>query len=267
MSWLGGAGGGGAVAPGPGPAARRERAVRWREPAARPARRARRGGPENPPEARPRALPDRRRSRAGSMSTTPRPTRSPPGAVKEDPLKIGGLFYTRGFLTALQNQPFNRSPVSFPTLVDVYLDARPHGPLRAFVLGRLTLRPVHRDTVGGTALPGVPRRRRRATRRWCWTRRGSPSTSPGRVFVTVGRQHVKWGVARFFTPTDFLASQPRRPARAVRRAARGDHGPRADPLGERGLELHRGGALRAHPERRRRVLGERRRWRTPATRA
>jgi len=31
------------------------------------------------------------------------------------------------------------------------------------------------------------------------------------AFVTVGRQHVKWGVARFFSPTDFLASQPRDP--------------------------------------------------------
>ena len=31
------------------------------------------------------------------------------------------------------------------------------------------------------------------------------------VFLTVGRQHVKWGVGALSTPTDFLASAPRDP--------------------------------------------------------
>src|SRR5262249_40223855 len=43
------------------------------------------------------------------------------GRVKENPLSIGGLFYTRGFLSVAQDQPFNQSRVSLPTLVDVYL--------------------------------------------------------------------------------------------------------------------------------------------------
>ena len=131
--------------------------------------------------------------------------------MQEDPLKIGGLFYTRIFLTALQNQPFNQSTLSFPTLVDVYLDARPMDRLRAFVLGRLTYDPFFAVTVGGTALPGVP----------ASTLPSNPAVVLDQawlafdighvVFLTVGRQHVKWGVARFFSPTDFLASQPRDP--------------------------------------------------------
>ena len=31
------------------------------------------------------------------------------------------------------------------------------------------------------------------------------------VFVTAGRQHVKWGVGRFWNPTDFLHRAPRDP--------------------------------------------------------
>jgi len=31
------------------------------------------------------------------------------------------------------------------------------------------------------------------------------------VFVTAGRQHVRWGTARFWTPTDFLHIQHRNP--------------------------------------------------------
>jgi hypothetical protein len=34
------------------------------------------------------------------------------------------------------------------------------------------------------------------------------------VFVTAGRQHVKWGTARFWTPTDFLHPQARNPIAA-----------------------------------------------------
>src|SRR5262249_58494850 len=78
------------------------------------------------------------------------------GRVKEDALKIGGLFYSRAFLSVAQDQPFNQSRVSLPTLVDVYLDARPTDRLRAFVLGRMTYDPFLSATVGATPLPGLP---------------------------------------------------------------------------------------------------------------
>ena len=133
------------------------------------------------------------------------------GRVQEDPLKIGGLFYTRIFLTALQNQPFDQSTLSFPTLVDVYLDARPTDRLRAFVLGRLTYDPFFAVTVGGTALPGVPASTVPSNPAVVLDQAWLAFDIGHAVFLTVGRQHVKWGVARFFSPTDFLASQPRDP--------------------------------------------------------
>ncbi len=167
------------------------------------------------------SLPDEHRGSTGPAGTAAQESRGldestsadafATGRVKEDPLKIGGLFYTRALLTVKQDQPFNQSRFSLPTLVDVYLDARPTDQLRAFVLGRMTYDPFQSTTVGGTAVPGVSS--------------SSTSDNPAvyldqawlafdiarSVFVTVGRQHVKWGVGRFFSPTDFLASQPRDP--------------------------------------------------------
>jgi hypothetical protein len=133
------------------------------------------------------------------------------GRVKEDPLKIGGLFYTRAFLSVSQDQPFNQSRVSLPTLVDVYLDARPTDRLRAFVLGRMTYDPFLSATVGGTALPGIPASTTASNPAVLLDQAWLSFDIARSVFVTVGRQHVKWGVARFFSPTDFLASQPRDP--------------------------------------------------------
>src|SRR5262249_50829940 len=72
------------------------------------------------------------------LDESPSPDAFATGRVKENPLSIGGLFYLRGFLSVAQDQPFNQSRVSLPTLVDVYLDARPTDRLRAFVLGRMT---------------------------------------------------------------------------------------------------------------------------------
>ncbi|MGZ5958208.1 MAG: hypothetical protein ACXWLI_07310 [Myxococcaceae bacterium] len=145
------------------------------------------------------------------LDTAPSSDAFAAGRVQEDPLRIGGLFYTRLFLTTLQNQPFNQSTVSFPTLVDVYLDARPMDRLRAFVLGRLTYDPFFAVTVGGTALPGVPASTTVSNPAVVLDQAWLAFDIGHAVFLTVGRQHVKWGVARFFTPTDFLASQPRDP--------------------------------------------------------
>lgn len=133
------------------------------------------------------------------------------GRVQEDPLKIGGLFYTRAFLQVSQDQPFGESRMSAPTLVDAYLDVRPTERLRAFVLGRLTYDPFLSATVGGTALPGVPASTTASNPAVLLDQAWLGFDIAHSVFVTVGRQHVKWGVARFFSPTDFLASQPRDP--------------------------------------------------------
>jgi len=110
-----------------------------------------------------------------------------------------------------QDQPFDQSRFSLPTLVDVYLDARPTDQLRAFVLGRMTYDPFFSTTVGATPLPGIPATTTASNPAVLLDQAWLSFDIARSVFVTVGRQHVKWGVARFFSPTDFLASQPRDP--------------------------------------------------------
>jgi hypothetical protein len=139
----------------------------------------------------------------------------------EDPLDIGGLFYQRFAATNRQHTPFDDTTFSAPTLVDVYLDARPSDRLRAMVLARLQYDPTlgassanaplgnaaddDPATSGSTSsalfsLLGQPRDNPSVVLDQLWLRFDLLRT----VFVTAGKQHVKWGAGRFWNPTDFL---------------------------------------------------------------
>ncbi len=139
------------------------------------------------------------------------------GLVKEDALRIGGQFYIRALTTISQDQPFGKSSFNVPTLVDVYLDARPTDRLRAFVLGRLAYDPFLSGntflTGSSVSGPGVSVS--------ALTQVSNPAVYLDQAwlafdiartaFVTAGVQHVKWGTGQYFNPDDFLASQPRDP--------------------------------------------------------
>jgi len=150
----------------------------------------------------------------------------------EDPLKIGGQIYLRALYSRPGTTAINTSAdsamltksltTSMPSLVDAYFDARPNDRVRGFVLGRLafdsTLASSAPTFPGGTAvmaavplLSGAARTRGPTTLLdQLWLRFDILHT----VFVTAGRQHVKWGTARFWTPTDFLHPQARNPIAA-----------------------------------------------------
>lgn len=172
------------------------------------------GGPE------PASQPASQESAAGALQPASAQSHSPldepptqdgflSGRIKEDQLKIGGKFYTRAYTAISAEQAFEKSRFSVPMLVDVYLDARPIDRLRAQVLGRLQYDPFL-STNNGISVPGT-------------TTQAPANPAVGldqawlafdiahHVFITAGRQHVKWGTARFFNPTDFLAAQFRDP--------------------------------------------------------
>jgi hypothetical protein len=146
----------------------------------------------------------------------PAPSGSLISREREDWLKIGGLLQMRGEASAYQDAAPRNWPFSSPNLLDLYLDARPNDRVRGFVLGRMSWDPTVRSSgasgslsagaeTGGTSgaggFGGV-----------------STTANPGalldqmwvnfdvehRAFVTAGRQHVKWGVGRFWNPTDYL---------------------------------------------------------------
>jgi hypothetical protein len=144
-------------------------------------------------------------------------------SAPEDPLRIGGLVYLR----ARSAHPAGGDPgqwsISAPNLVDTYLDARPNDRVRAFILGRMFFDPTRAANgatpmgppgSGGASTPSPPAG-------------GGPGRPSGPevaldqlwvrfdlgrvVFVTAGKQHVRWGTGRVWNPTDFLHVQPRDP--------------------------------------------------------
>lgn len=141
----------------------------------------------------------------------------------DDPLRIGGLFYFRTIVSYAENEQFKNVGFSSPTLVDAYFDGRPTDRIRAFVSGRLTYDPSidtanatvqnALDPEGGVSQAGQSLfggqevENPRVLLDQVWLR----FDIARQVFLTVGKQHVKWGTSRFWNPTDFLSPQRRNP--------------------------------------------------------
>jgi hypothetical protein len=135
----------------------------------------------------------------------------------DDPLKIGGQFYLRAIAQGSQGVSFGNTTFSSPTLVDGYFDARPSDRLRGMVVGRLSFDPTQSNQTasffgpnpsdGSTSNPGATRPNPSVLLDQAWLRFDIART----VFVTAGKQHVKWGTSRFWNPTDFLSPQRRDP--------------------------------------------------------
>ena len=128
-----------------------------------------------------------------------------PLEAPDKPLQVGGMIYVRSNLAAREGASPNHYTLNGPTLIDGYLDARPSDRLRGFVLGRLLFDPTQgsraENAVGGITLPAA-------------TTTSNPQVLLDQywlqfdldrvAFVTVGRQHDKWGVGHFWNPTDYL---------------------------------------------------------------
>jgi hypothetical protein len=146
-----------------------------------------------------------------------------------DPLKLGGMFYLRTLSSARQGDTPDNWSLSAPALLDAYMDARPNERVRGFVLARMTFDPTLPATTTTTAAQGgmvgndsgsgamgtadlsslFAGRNRGPTvlLDQMWLRFDIDHT----VFVTAGKQHVRWGTARFWTPADYLHVRRRNP--------------------------------------------------------
>ena len=182
--------------------------------------------PEQPPgEAAPASTPES--SRHDAILGTGAQSKTTDEAAPEDPLKIGGMFYLRSQATARQEQSPDEWTLSAPFLLDAFLDARPNDRVRGFVLGRMFFDPTlplasaqaaaqaaPGETTGGSmgiadlsTLFGTGDRGPHAFLDQMWLRFDIART----VFVTAGKQHARWGTARFWSPTDFLHVRRRDP--------------------------------------------------------
>jgi hypothetical protein len=141
----------------------------------------------------------------------------------DNPLQIGGQLYLRAQTTGRQNDaPWT---LTAPSLLDVYLDVRPNPRVRGFVLGRMSYDP--------TAPPGTATSNQvmngsngafvgtSATGFTTFSNLRGPTSLldqmwirfdvMNHVFVTAGKQHVRWGTGRFWQPTDYLHTVKRNP--------------------------------------------------------
>lgn len=180
--------------------------------------------PAKPPPTGAQPSPDEAARREAELfGSTGSPSAAPPPAegiigrarAQENPLAIGGQLYLRAQATAQQGVPASDWFLSSPNLVDLYLDARPNDRVRGFLLGRMSYDPtlVPQTTTLGqpvVTVPGVsatPRQNPRGVLDQLWVN----FDLGHRVFVTAGKQHVKWGVGKFWNPTDYLHPVKRDP--------------------------------------------------------
>lgn len=182
------------------------------------------GAPASPPAPaapEPERPPGRERQRRGEPERAERPEvesqlfGAPPAAEaapppphgivpreREDVLRIGGQLYLRLASTALEGQAPGDWSLSSPNLLDLYGDARPNERVRAFVLARTSYDPTLRPEASGLGallrapVPSNPR----VVLDQLWVN----FDVARRFFVTAGKQHVKWGVGKFWNPTDYL---------------------------------------------------------------
>lgn len=130
-------------------------------------------------------------------------------AARDDSLTIGGLLLQRLDASFPEETDFGDSLLSSNTLFDVYIDSRPNDRVRLYARGRLT----HDMTVqtGDVSTYGTELRSTTVLLDQLW----SKFDIEKKVFLTLGRQRVRWGVGRLWNPTDFLNQQALDPLNAV----------------------------------------------------
>ena len=123
----------------------------------------------------------------------------------DERLELGGFLFLRldGFVSdrgSAATQPlFSRN------LFDIYMDGRPNDRLRGYVRGRLSFDPTVDS--GATDFLGQPRENTSVLLDQLWLK----FDIYRRVYITAGKQPIRWGSSRFWNPTDFLNSQIRDP--------------------------------------------------------
>ncbi|MBN1335484.1 MAG: hypothetical protein JXB39_05940 [Deltaproteobacteria bacterium] len=113
-------------------------------------------------------------------------------------LTVGGRIYLRANAYVPEDPELDEVRLDSPSLLDLYADARPNDRLRGFAQGRVRHDPTVSE--GDVDWMGVPRDPATVALDQMWIN----LDLGGRVFVTAGQQRIKWGVGRFWNPTDFL---------------------------------------------------------------
>jgi hypothetical protein len=136
----------------------------------------------------------------------------------DNPLQIGGIYYQQMIATGQGMESAANDTLSMPLQLDTFLDARPNDRIRGYVDARLVYDPSkdqysnptsgkssYLPTAASTgvtppaALPNNPQ----VVLDQAWLKFDLDHV----VFITAGKQHLKWGASKIWNPTDFLTPQ------------------------------------------------------------
>ncbi|AEI62070.1 hypothetical protein [Corallococcus macrosporus] len=112
-----------------------------------------------------------------------------PQERQPDVLAVGGIYFQRAEVTGLRSRGKTSYAPVLPALADIYLDATPSKHVRGFMMGRLAYDPLSTEANGPAAALGQ-----------MWLKFDVAQ----RLFVTAGRQEIRWGSSQIWNPTDFL---------------------------------------------------------------
>lgn len=138
------------------------------------------------------------------------------GEVKTDPLDIGGVLYQRLSVPFERGLTEGEQALNLPLQVDAYLDARPNDRIRGYVGARLlydsSKDAYGKGAAGGFTVPGAVTttplpNNPQVVLDQAWLKFDLARTA----FISLGKQHVKWGTGRLWNPSDALNPQRRDP--------------------------------------------------------
>lgn len=146
--------------------------------------------------------------------------------LKNDALKVGGTLNLFAQSYWQEGRPFAKGTFGAPLLLDAYLDGRPNDWLRAFVLGRLQYDPTRPagDTSqnAATGTQATPAPGSASLIGLTPQARSNPSVSLDQlwlrfdiaraVYLTVGRQKVRWASPASGTPPTSSTPSPVTPS-------------------------------------------------------
>jgi hypothetical protein len=121
---------------------------------------------------------------------------------ERDRAEIGGRLRVEGVVTQTRGQAFKEASMTSGSGAEIYLDAKATDGVRALLRARVEQPAVAAPAggKGGSASPGMAIDEAKVQANFCKV-----------LFVTAGRQKMKFGAARFFNPTDFPNRQRRDP--------------------------------------------------------
>jgi hypothetical protein len=121
----------------------------------------------------------------------------------ESATEVGGRMHLALTYFVFESADVVRFPWTSPSFLELYVDARPSDRVRAFAQARVDY--DFSVQAGGTDLLGRPTRPVDVRLDQLFA-----SFDLWRVaFLTLGRQHVRWGAGRIWNPTDFLNQETR----------------------------------------------------------